>query len=585
MKSKDLFVVLFVAAMLPIDNFCEAQIPATAKEEIFKDWNYSPAGVFGLHKLVKPEQRSYYKIFKPNNETVKVQSYNSSGIVTSTTLIRFVNGKINQVATTNRWGETTDITKYAATTVPGEFIVTSKNRGRNSYLPCKGAKYIYRNNLLSEIRYISYTNTVSANASGVAIIKYKRYTDKNRYSLLNEMTFYDAGGMPVISTSYDCHKVVYEYDQRCNQVSVSYFGTDNEPLTNRYGGFKTKYVYDENDKTVSSEVIGINDEVTKNAYGVAKTGYEYKNGLTWKSTRYDEKGNIARAAEAGDGVAIIQYEYDANGNEISRSYYDEKNNPMNNFSGIHRINYSYDPLDMLTSLANYDKYGSPVNNKSGIHKYLYVRDDKGRIIQQSYYDSKNNPVKDNTNEVYMVKYKYDEQGRDISESFWENSTTKMNRWNGYHENITKYNEDGQEVELIMLDMKGNQVNSKSGYSRIITVYDAQARVAEFRYYSNNNPINMDSSFANRFHSVKFYYDGSGRKSSLRYFDKTGQPVEAFIDMEESFYCHKIEFIYKGNSLIEERLYKLGNDAPSKIIDCLKNDYIATNGVSKGYKNR
>ena len=560
------------------------QIPATAKEQLFKDWNYSSHDVFGLTKLDHPEQKEYYKIFKPNNESVKIQQYNEVGILMNTTLIRFVNGKLNQMTFTGRQGDAYEITKF---TVSGtdEFLVTKKNTGENSYLPCKGARFIYRNNLLTEIRYISYSNKVTTNSSGVAIIKYKRYNDKNRFSLLKEMAFYNAEGKPVISTGYDCHKVIYEDDERGNQTSVAYYGTDNEPLTTRYGGFKNRYRYNENDKMISSELIGINDEITKNAYGVAKSEYEYKNGFLSKSTRFDERNNITRASDAGDGIAVIRYGYDANGNEISRSYFDEKDNPMNNHSGYQKASYTYDPLDMQTATAYFDKAGSPVNDRSGIYKYSYVRDDKGRIIQEAYFDKNNSRVMDDLDQVYMIKYKYDEWGREISNSYWENSSTKMNRWNGYHEVVKKYNKEGQLIEEILLDKNGNQFISKSGYSRILTIYNAEASVSEYKYFNNDIPASLDSAFANKFHSVKFYYDASGRVSSLRYFDKTGQPVDAHMALGDGVDCHKVEFIYKGNSIIEQRIYLKNSDTPSKIIDCLKNDYISTSGVNTGYKNR
>jgi hypothetical protein len=584
MKKNHSFSVLFLLPALLISLIGYGQIAATSKEEFFKDWGYSPTAVFGLIKLDHPGQKSYYKIFKPNNESVKIQSYNAAGMLTGTTLVRFVNGKLNQKTYTNRWGDTYDITKYTVAG-PDEFMINQKSTGENSYLPCKGARFIYRNNLLTEVRYISYDNKVIPNSDGVALKKYKRYTDKNRFSLVKEIAYYDVNGKPVISASEDCHKQIYEYDERGNNTSVAYYGTDNEPLTNRYGGFKSRYRYNENDQMVSSETIGINDEITKNTYGVAKTIYEYMNGFLSKATRFDERNNITKASDAGDGVAITRYSYDANGNQVSRSYFDETDNPMNNHSGYQKISYTYDPLDMLTASAYYDRYDSPVNNQSGVYKYTYVRDDKGNIIQKAYFDKTNTPVKDDLDQVYMMKYKYDDAGRLIVQSYWENSSTKMNRWNGYHETRIKYNPDGQETENILMDQHGNQFVNKSGYSRVVVNYNDKAEIAEYKYYNNNMPAVLDSSFSNKFHSVKFYYDANGRESSLRYFDKTGLPVDAYIALGDGIDCHKVEFVYKGNSLIEQKIYGKNSDSPSKIIDCLKNDYILTSGLSRGYKNQ
>jgi hypothetical protein len=46
--------------------------------------------------------------------------------------------------------------------------------------------------------------------------------------------------------SYDCHKLTYERDDRGNDVAAAYFGVNEEPLTNRYGGFNYIYAYDQN---------------------------------------------------------------------------------------------------------------------------------------------------------------------------------------------------------------------------------------------------------------------------------------------------------------------------------------------------
>lgn len=583
--KKDYLLGLFILVGLILSQFYGySQIPATTKEQLFKDWNYSPTGVFGLVKMNDPKNQEYYKIFKPSNESVKIQEFNEAGIQLNTTLIRFINGKLSQITVTNQWGNTYEISKFTPSGLD-EFLVTKKNTGENVYLPCKGAKFIYKNNLLTEVRYISYANKLAANSNGVSIIKYKRYTDKDRFSLTKEMAFYDASGKPVISTSNDCHKVTYEYDERGNQTSVAYFGINNEPLADRFGGFKNKYQYDENNKMILSETIGINDEITRNAYGVARVKYEYEDGFLSKSTRFDERDNITKASDAGDGVAIIHYEYDKNGNEILRSFFDENGKPMKNHSGYHKISYTYDSLNKHIATAYYDEYASPANDRKGIHEYKYVRDDKGRTTQESYYSNNNTPMQDDLHEVYMIKYKYDDQGRNISESYWENSATKMNRWSGSHESIKKYNDDGLLIENILLDQAGRQFVSKSGFSRVTTNYNAEAKVSGYKYFSGEKPANLENGFANGFHFIKFYYDLKGRLASLRYFDTSGQPVDAFIDMDNGFYCHQVEFIYKGNTIVEEKLYLKSATAPSRVIDCLKNNYIGTSGIRMGYKNR
>jgi len=580
---KKVFYLSFV--FFSVIQIATAQAPATNKEAFFKDWNYSSSGVFGLVKLENTKQRTYYKIVKIDGQTSKVYSYNTAGVQTGMVTIRFANGKINQLARTDRWGDTYEINKFTLVG-PDQFIVTRKSSGKNSFLPCKAAKYVYKNGLLTEVTYLDFNNKIHPYSDGVAIIRYKRYTDKNRYSLVNETSYYNESGKPVISQSADYHKIIYEYDERCNLLSSAYYGIDQEPITNRFGRFKAKNEYDNYDRLTRNITLGINDEPAANSYGVAGSASEYKNGLLSKSVRLNESFKTTSASEAGDGIAVLKYEYDDRGNEIKRSYFDENEQPINNHSGYHSISFTYDPLDMQISESYYDRYGNPVSNRDGIHKYIYVRDDKGRLIQQAYYDNSNNTVKDPSDQVYMIKYKYDEQGREVSESYWQNSTTKMARWNGYHEEITKYNDDGQEIEYAYYDDNGKLFVSSSGYSRVVNIYGSNARLIERKYLNSNSGITMEKSLVNNFCSIKFNYDDKGRISYIRYFDASGNPVDAATYLNETdLTFNKIEFIYTGTRITEQRLYLVKSETPTKIIDCLKNDYINTSGVSQGYKNQ
>jgi hypothetical protein len=178
-------VILLFALSFP--GFAQTQ-----KVTAYKDWNYSQSNVFGLIPLESTAQRRYYKITKADNQSTKIQEYDPSGIVTNTTLIRFVNGKLNMLTRTDRWGDTYEISKFALSGVD-QFTVTRLSTGKNDFLPCKGAKYIYKNNLLMEVRYLSYTNQLCNNANGVAIIRYKRYDDKKQVFIAERNDFFRCG--------------------------------------------------------------------------------------------------------------------------------------------------------------------------------------------------------------------------------------------------------------------------------------------------------------------------------------------------------------------------------------------------------
>lgn len=572
------------AIVLIVASFISYAFAAFGSGENYKDWNYSPTSVVGLIRLDNTANRSFYKITRMNEQSTKVQQYNAAGIVTNTTVVRFFNGSLKLIAETDQWGKTYQTTKFTYLG-NGIFNVTETNTGKNSYLPCKSVKYIYKNNLLAEKRYLSYSGKLCNNSDGFAITKYKRYTDKNRFSLIMEQSFYGPDSSPVMAGSYDCHKLVYQRDERGNEVAVAYFGINDEPLTNRYGGFKSKYEYDQNDNYTTSLNIGLDEEPAPNAYGVVKTTYTYKNGFIAEETRFDNKNKIVRSSSAGDGIAIIKNEYDDRGNYAQISYYDENGRPINNHSGIQKIIYQYSPLNMLVGIEYFDNNNAAATNVSGIHRYRYVRDNKGQLIQAAYFDKGNSPVENKSDHVYMIKYKYDEYGRLSSESYWHDSTTRMKRWNGYHETITKYNQDGQVNEYLYFDENGNSCKTNNGYSRKQLKYNADATENEIRIFDNNIPVMLTGAFVSKYHCIKYFYKADGRVASVEYFDINDKPTDAAISLTDEFNCHKIEFAYQGDRVIQEYCYLANNNTPAKIIDCLKNDYVSVNGVNESYKNQ
>lgn len=552
----------------------------------YRDWNYSPVSVYGLVKIQNTHQREYFKLAKLDALSTRIQRFNAAGKLTSTTVVRFVNGKINSMSRTNRWGDTYEVVKFTGAG-PNEFIVTRRSSGKNDMLPCKSARYVYRNNLLAEIRYYDYSNGPCGSGNGVAIIRYKRYDDKARFSMLQELKYLDASGMPVVSRGSDCHEIKYEYDEHCNKTVESYYGIDGEAITDRYGIFKIYSSYNEKDQLVRTELIGLDESRTRNSYGVSVTSYEYSNGFNVKTTRMDDQLKVTRAAAAGDGVASISYEFDESGNEINRYFYDEFGKPMNGNNGYHKVGYWYNAQNMLVAEEYFDKSLNPVNDRYRIHRYSYVRDNKGRVIQEAFFDKFNQPTKDPSDEVYMRKYKYDDFGRDISTSFWRDEFNPMPRWDGYYSFINVYNEEGQITEMTYLDQNGNLFKSTSGYSREVRRYNSDARLAERKWFDGATPSTLTNALASGYHAVRYSYDGHGRVSSLSYYDGSGNVTTARISLndEEAFECSKVEFLYQGNRLVEERFYKSYSSSPFKVIDCIKNNYLSVSGISMGYANQ
>jgi hypothetical protein len=550
----------------------------------FDNWDFGPTSVHGNLRLKNIANRFYYKIEKTNAQNAKVLRINPSGVIINTVIIKFVNGILIKVEEMDQWGEIYDSRNFTETK-KNEFKVTDIGRGINNLLPCKYAIYVYKNELLSEIQYYSFTGSLTENKNGVAITRYKKYDDSIRFAMIKEISYFDSKGMPVVSKTTEYHKLTYELDNNNNRIRESYFGIDDKPCTipkTQIAG--VKYTYDENNNELSFEYFNLDNKLTTNYVNVAMSKTEYKNGYSVKGTRYDTLNQIAKPASSGDGFAIVKTEYDSAGNKINQTYFDENESPINDHSGVHEVICRYSPANMLIRLSFFNVAGKPSVNRDKAHTIFYTRDSLGRIIDQTSYGMYLEPVKNYTDKVYMVKYGYDKFGRKDFESYWKDSSTVMPRWNGIYQQRTLFDEDGQNLEFHYLDSNGIPQQGKDGASWQKLIYNKDGTLAERRFLHDNNLIMRKSGVTNNYAVIIYKYDSSGKVNELDFLDTKRKPVNATIYIDAPFPANKILLTYRGNRIIEENFYDKDPDIPAHVIDCLKSDYITTNGISTGRRN-
>jgi len=553
-------------------------------EGVYNDWDYGPNGVYGNLRLTRITARSYYKIERADPQTANIFQINPSGVVINIAVVTFVNGNLSRVEEINQWGETYEYRKYTMT-AKNEFRVTDLVRGKNIFLPCKYALYVYRGELLSEMQFYSFADKLAEDRNGVAIIQYKRYDDPIRFAERKQTSFFDARRLPVTSKSTEYHTLINQYDDQDNNVSQSYFGIHDEPVTIRKSGVSgMRYFYDADNNQVRIEYHGLDGKMTPNINGIAAAGLEYAEGYQMKLTRYDSLGHTTRALASGDGVSFIKYEYDPSGNRIREAYFDESGKPMNNQLGIQEIVNSFSFGNMLTQVSYFDEFGKPCVDKDKIHISIYVKDQKNRIIQESSYGLKDDPIKTYTEEVFMIKKKYDEYGRNISDSYWADSSTRMPHWDGSYEALTKFNDDGQPIEYSSLDEKGAPFMSEDGSSVMKLIYNSDGVLAERRFLHNDLLINRKAGVSLHYSIVKYGHNPDGNVNELTFWGVDRKPVDATVWVDDSIAVHRIVFTYRGNRIIEQQYYKAGAGEPFQTVDCLKNEFISASGIGTGRKN-
>lgn len=335
-------------------------------------------------------------------------------------------------------------------------------------------------------------------------------------------------------------------------------GINEEPVTNQYGISGSRASYDIDNNRIEIQSYGRNNNITSNAYGIAGSKDEFQQGYLMKEIFLDTLGNPVKSLPSGNGVAIITYEYDTAGNRIRESNFDEYGKPINGESGIQEIASFFSAGNMLTRVSYFDAFGKPCMNRDGINTTLFVKDDRNRAIQESSYGVAGQPIKTYTEEVFMLKKKYDKYGRVISTSYWADSSTRMPHWNGCYEIIDKYDEDGQLSEYTLNDAYGRPFVTEDGSSDVKLIYNSDGRLGERQFLHDNKLVARKRGITARYSIIKYGYDQNGRENELTFWGPGRNPVNAtvWIDATEPF----------------------------QTIDCLKNDYVGLSGINAGRKN-
>lgn len=145
----------------------------------------------------------------------------------------------------------------------------------------------------------------------------------------------------------------------------------------------------------------------------------------------------------------------------------------------------------------------------------------------------------------------------------------MSRWSGIHEYLVKYNDQGQEIEQLSLDENGNLKTQSSGGSRSVYEYDNLGRLKNISKFNDNEPVMINSNAqASNYHMISYTYDKENKVVLIEYFDANKEPVDAGINNTDV--VHKIEFVYQGSKIINQKWYTKDSSIPLKSIDCMKN---------------
>lgn len=244
---------------------------------------------------------------------------------------------------------------------------------------------------------------------------------------------------------------------------------------------------------------------------------------------YDAKGNQIKEKYLGadgvtlvndkeTGVAGINRTYDDNGNRVKSEYFDAENN-LANLRGLYStIKLVYDDNNNQTAYYCYDKTGKLVLDENGIAGKEYKLDQRGNIVESVPLGT-DGKLKKN---YLITRCIYNEQDNKTEEAYFNAKQKPDVNSKNYHKVKYGYDERGNVISESYFDTKGNPTLHKNKYAKVESIYDQRGQVVELRYYDvKGNLCKNGEGFAIK----KIENDVFGRTIKEEYFDVNGKPTD------------------------------------------------------------
>lgn len=395
-----------------------------------------------------------------------------------------------------------------------------------------------------EEHYLGYDGKPKATKKGLGIKKHT-YADNDdwvetRYLDINNNLVTDETGVPIVKLSCDKYgnRIKEEY---CDEKGNLVFRKDSKSA-----GFV--YKYDEKGNNIERMNIDLDGKICTGSEGAA--GYKFE---------YDEFGNTIKTVFLNtdykpcfstDGIAIIQSTYDNKGNIIEQWYYDEKeklcitqNNiagykekldslgnvteyiyfglnkkPSINSDGVACYRITYNEMNKIVKAVSLDTSLQPTFDKNNTAIIFRRYDKRGNQTGVSYYDITGKHLHNNINNIAGWNSTFDDQGNEVSRSYFNTDSVFCSIDDGYAKWTSKYDDKGNQIESRYYNTAGNICLSKDGYAGWNCKYDERSNQEELMYVDANEkpaPHKLIS---------KSKYDKNDNLIEYSLFKSSGEPA-------------------------------------------------------------
>lgn len=281
----------------------------------------------------------------------------------------------------------------------------------------------------------------------------KKVTDYNGDCLPVAEMYYGEGGAWILGPDKYWKKLI-EYDERNNEILISYLGTDGKPTLLAAGYSQVAQEYSENNDLLRRAFLDQNGKSVNCLEGYA---YCEQTINEWRSTSkavfydknerelfsyhidYNEYGlktaewlsgpDGAHLNHPSYGLAMTKYFYDDNRLKVREEYYDEEGNPAVLFGVTSGWEAEYSDLGFEIKRSNLGDGFKPAADSKGI---------------------------------VTAVFSYDELGRETTRTFLDEGEKEHNCVFGFSRYQVEYGEDGEIEKTIYWDENGEEVTGISG---------------------------------------------------------------------------------------------------------------------------
>ncbi|MDR1809432.1 MAG: ATP-binding protein [Prevotella sp.] len=299
------------------------------------------------------------------------------------------------------------------------------------------------------------------------------------------------------------------YDERCRPVRVEAFGADGEPVNTKYKYGVVEYAYPDDNTTIQTYY-------DKDGDRVATTDSDSNNEHICEITK-DARGNVVCVKYKGidgklldSGYAIINMQYDSNGNQTLREFLSADGEPYENEYFYSKLEYEF----TADNLPKEERFSRRIGDSIFVaYRCTHQYDDKGNETHQYVYDV------DNEITEYYVSRRYDSNGTLTERAYYNSDMEPIEAgYGGYHKFVsetTQLNDSAQATVEKYFDADNNPLyNADMGYAKDSAVY-VNGNMISYTQFDGDGDITSSHIYG---------YDSFGNRTSQAEMGIFGTPV-------------------------------------------------------------